>query len=88
MHKIKESLNNFCETTTIHGLAYLSKNLGQCTRFIWLKAKPERGILIDRNTTKEPCIDKKLAKLMLFSIICILCNLLQTFTKNKFYSRN
>ena len=36
MHKIKEALNNFCETTTIHGLAYLSKNLGQCTRLIWL----------------------------------------------------
>ena len=36
MHKIKEALNDFCETTTIHGLAYLSKNLGQCTRFIWL----------------------------------------------------
>ena len=31
-----EKALNFCETTTIHGLAYLSKNLGQCTRFIWL----------------------------------------------------
>ena len=36
MKNIIKRIFDFCETTTIHGLAYLTKDKSRSTRFIWL----------------------------------------------------
>ena len=35
MQNIIRRIFDFCETTTIYGLAYLSKDKSRSTRFIW-----------------------------------------------------
>ena len=36
MKQATENLHNFCESTTIHGFAYLTNDKSKSTRFIWL----------------------------------------------------
>ena len=35
MKRFKRVLNDFCESTTVHGFAYLTTGQNHSTRFIW-----------------------------------------------------